>query len=73
MSSYHLNRLLFDLKMNESVLKRASENLPAVMAEYDLTAEEKAALTSRCRKQSAGQNLFQFGPDFSGGGLRGEA
>jgi hypothetical protein len=45
-SSYHLNRLLFDLKMNESVLKRASENLPAVMAEYDLTAEEKAALTS---------------------------
>ena len=46
MSSYHLNRLLFDLKMNESVLKRASENLPAVMAEYDLTAEEKAALTS---------------------------
>ena len=46
MSSYHLNRLLFDLKMNESVLKRAAENLPAVMAEYDLTAEEKAALTS---------------------------
>jgi hypothetical protein len=44
MSSYHLNRFLFDLKMNESVLKRASENLPAIMAEYDLTPDEKAAL-----------------------------
>jgi hypothetical protein len=46
MSSYHLNRFLFDLKMNESVLKRASEDLPGVMAEYDLTVEEKAALNS---------------------------
>jgi len=46
MSSYHLNRFLFDLKMNESVLKRAVQNLDAAMAEYDLTAEEKAALSS---------------------------
>ena len=46
MSSYHLNRFLFDLKMNESVLKRAAKDLPAAMAEYDLTADEKAALSS---------------------------
>jgi hypothetical protein len=44
MSSYHLNRFLFDLKMNESVLKRAAENLEPTMAEYDLTNEEKQAL-----------------------------
>jgi hypothetical protein len=44
MSSYHLNRFLFDLKMNESVLKRAAENLETTMAEYDLTNEEKQAL-----------------------------
>jgi hypothetical protein len=46
MSSYHLNRFLFDLKMNESVLKQASENLQRIMNEYDLTAEEKEALSS---------------------------
>ena len=46
MSSYHLNRFLFDLKMNESVLKQASENLQSIMNEYDLTAEEKEALSS---------------------------
>jgi hypothetical protein len=44
MSSYHLNRFLFDLKMNESVLKRAAENLETTMAEYDLMNEEKQAL-----------------------------
>src|SRR5437870_3793513 len=43
MSSYHLNRFLFDLKMNEAVLKRASADLQSVMNEYDLTAEEKEA------------------------------
>ena len=46
MSSYHLNRFLFDLKMNNSVLERASENLQRIMNEYDLTAEEKEALSS---------------------------
>ena len=46
MSSYHLNRFLFDLKMNESVLNRASVDLPGAMGEYDLTAEEKQALSS---------------------------
>ncbi|HZA54037.1 MAG TPA: hypothetical protein VE616_07295 [Candidatus Udaeobacter sp.] len=46
MSSYHLNRFLFDLKMNESVLKRASADLQSTMNEYDLTSEEKDALQS---------------------------
>jgi hypothetical protein len=46
MSSYHLNRFLFDLKMNNSILERASVNLQSVMNEYHLTAEEKEALGS---------------------------
>ncbi|HEU4340581.1 MAG TPA: hypothetical protein VFU31_03330 [Candidatus Binatia bacterium] len=46
MSSYHLNRLLFDLKMNDSVLKRATADLKSLMSDYDLTAEEKEALLS---------------------------
>lgn len=46
MSSYHLNRLLFDLKMNEAVLKRATADLSSVINEYDLTAEEREALLS---------------------------
>jgi Aromatic-ring-opening dioxygenase LigAB, LigA subunit len=46
MSSYHLNRFLFDLKMNESALKRASTDLQGAMSNYDLTAEEKEALRS---------------------------
>lgn len=46
MSSYHLNRLLFDLKMNDSVLKRATADLKSIMNDYDLTSEEKEALLS---------------------------
>jgi hypothetical protein len=46
MSSYHLNRFLFDLKMNDSVLKRASADLQNTLNEYDLTSEEKEALRS---------------------------
>jgi hypothetical protein len=46
MSSYHLNRFLFDLKMNEAVLEKASTDLDDAMSEYDLTTEEKAALSS---------------------------
>jgi hypothetical protein len=46
MSRYHLNRFLFDLKMNESLLQRAMGDLNAVMSEYDLTPEEKEALSS---------------------------
>ncbi|HXG52558.1 MAG TPA: hypothetical protein VNN77_14275 [candidate division Zixibacteria bacterium] len=46
MSSYHLNRLLFDIKMNEQVLRRALDDLDAVMADYDLSEQEKEALRS---------------------------
>lgn len=44
MSSYDLNRLLFDLKMNEETLKDALSDLNNVLERYDLTAEEKDAL-----------------------------
>jgi Aromatic-ring-opening dioxygenase LigAB, LigA subunit len=47
MSSYHLNRFLFDLKMNEGVLKRASSSVQEAAQEYDLTEEEKEAVQSR--------------------------
>ena len=46
MSSYHLNRFLFDLKMNESVFKEAVSDFKGAMSRYDLTAEEKEALSS---------------------------
>lgn len=44
MSCYHLSRLLFDLKMNESIYHRSLKDFENVMGEYDLTAEEKDAL-----------------------------
>jgi hypothetical protein len=44
MSSYHLNRFLFDLKMNEAVYKEALADLQGVMSRYDLTPEEKDAV-----------------------------
>lgn len=44
MSCYDLSRLLFDLKMNESVYQRALRDFDSVMGGYDLTAEEKEAL-----------------------------
>lgn len=44
MSSYHLNRFLFDLKMNESVFKEALADLKGAMSRYDLTAEERETL-----------------------------
>ena len=46
MSCYHLSRLLFDLKMNESLYKRSLKDFETVMGEYDLTPEEKDALRS---------------------------
>ncbi len=46
MSSYHLNRFLFDLKMNEAVFREAQADLKGAMSRYDLTAEEKEALSS---------------------------
>ena len=44
MSSYHLNRFLFDLKMNEQTLKQAAADLDGVIHHYELTAEEREAL-----------------------------
>jgi hypothetical protein len=44
MSRYHLSRFLFDLKMNDTILRRALANLNEAMADYDLTEEEKNAL-----------------------------
>jgi hypothetical protein len=46
MSCYDLSRLLFDLKMNESVYQMSLTDFEAVMADYDLSAEEKDALRS---------------------------
>jgi Aromatic-ring-opening dioxygenase LigAB, LigA subunit len=43
-SCYHLSRLLFDLKMNESVYQRSLENFESVMGEYELSTEERDAL-----------------------------
>jgi hypothetical protein len=43
-SCYDLSRLLFDLKMNESIYQKSLEDFEAVMSEYSLTAEEKDAL-----------------------------
>lgn len=46
MSSYHLNRFLFDLKMSPEALKQAEGNLRAAIDRYELTAEEKEALAA---------------------------
>ena len=46
MSCYDLSRLLFDLKMNESVYQKSLTDFEAVMADYDLSVEEKDALRS---------------------------
>jgi len=43
-SCYDLSRLLFDLKMNESIYQRSLNDFEAVMGGYDLSAEEKDAL-----------------------------
>ena len=44
MSCYHLSRLLFDLKMDETVYQRSLEDFETVMRGYELSAEEKDAL-----------------------------
>lgn len=44
MSCYDLSRLLFDLKLDESVYQSSVKNFEQVMSKYDLTAEEKDAL-----------------------------
>jgi hypothetical protein len=45
-SCYHLSRLLFDLKRDESYYQRALADFEAVIGDYELTEEEKAALRS---------------------------
>jgi len=44
MSCYHLSRLLFDLKMNESIYQKSIKDFESVMCEYELSNEEKDAL-----------------------------
>ena len=46
MSCYDLSRLLFDLKMNESIYQRSLQDFETVMSGYELSAEEKDALRS---------------------------
>ena len=56
MSSYHLNRFLFDLKLNERSYKQALANLDAALNDYELSAEEKQAL-----KEGDPRRLRQLG------------
>ncbi len=51
MSSYHLNRFLFDLKMNDATLRQARADLSAAMSSYDLRPEERDALSARDPKR----------------------
>ena len=44
MSCYDLSRLLFDLKMDESVYQKSLKDFEQVMGQYDLSTEEKDAL-----------------------------
>jgi len=46
MSCYDLSRLLFDLKMNETVYHKSLTDFEAVMADYDLSSDEQNALRS---------------------------
>lgn len=46
MSAYELNRLLFDLKMNDETYKAALADFRQVVQRYGLTAEEKEALSA---------------------------
>jgi hypothetical protein len=72
MSSYHLNRFLFDLKMNEAIFQQALNNLSEATSRYDLTAEEKQALVAgdprRLRQLGAHGMLalyiMRLNPDF---------
>jgi len=43
-SCYDLSRLLFDLKMDESVYQKSLKDFEQVMGQYDLSTEEKDAL-----------------------------
>jgi hypothetical protein len=72
MSIYHLNRFLFDLKMNDGLFQQALGNLSDAMNRYDLSAEEREALSAgdprRLRQQGAHGMLalyiMRLNPDF---------
>jgi hypothetical protein len=46
MSCYDLSRLLFDMKMKESVYQDCLNDLERAMGAYDLSTEEKDAMRS---------------------------
>ncbi len=51
MSRYELNRLLFDLKMREGLAAELRAAPERVLAGYELTAAERAALETRDPRQ----------------------
>ncbi len=51
MSRYHLNRFLFDLKMKPDTLSRARTDLEKTLSDYELSAEEAAAIRMRDPRQ----------------------
>ena len=72
MSSYYLNQFLFDLKTNEPTLKQARADLREAMSPYNLSTEEKDALSARdpkrlCQLGAHGHLalwIMQLDPDF---------
>ena len=53
MSCYDLSRLLFDLKMNESVYQRSLKDFESVMADYDLAPKKKTRCAPAIRASCA--------------------
>jgi hypothetical protein len=51
MSRYELNRILFDLKMQEGLADELRADPERVLARYELTPEERAALETRDPRQ----------------------
>lgn len=51
MSRYELNRLLYDLKMRDDLPAELRADPDRVLARYDLTTEERAALLTRDPRQ----------------------
>lgn len=51
MSRYELSRLLFDLKMREGLAAELRADPERVLAGYELTADERAALETRDPRQ----------------------
>ena len=44
MSLYHVQKLLYQLNRDPAVRRRYEESFDALLAEYDLTAEERSAI-----------------------------